>query len=745
MYTQPRTALSILFVMMTVACSDQVEEEPTPWELLDQEAPDDPTNLPSPQPDPPTPNPIPQRLTALDGLCALNDAHELVCWGAMSPYSATPQRFKKISTWRGLCGVTLEDQARCYEIDDNGQPRSVDFIERGLADQKVLDIARSGTSTCVALANEAPLCWRDDRIGLAEREGKALADVAYRISNVDELHTLVAGTHRFCGLNAAGQAYCWGVAPEQLDQTPPYLPDHQTAHLLDAGRAWRSIDVYNAFCGVDQAGTLRCNYPHDDLSVAIDAPIRGDRFAQVKLSVKNGCARTEAGRLYCWGKSNAFGQLGLEAPTLEQPQPSATLKPVHTTERFIDFSGGGSESNCGLTDNKQVLCWGARKTHDNLGQGAQMFAKTPQPVMPAQRWRAVTTNGQSACALGADAKVYCWGRDLSRRQEQGNALEHPTPQPLDTSSAYEALRMGSTMACAQGLNQQWSCWGKEEDVAQATGRTTPYAPLALPDQTTLKHISLSQTQVPFGCGLDLDQKLVCWGTLPLRADPQERTSPHAYDPVQARTHSTPTHLYPTLTWSSIALFSDNVCGLNPQGLLLCWGDHFTSRPISAPADGGPMPVNADKRWTSLHAPSPEVLCVKDSLDALHCMTTPLRIAFIPTSSLDHLKPIESPIKPAKVFVHADELCVSDEHQRYACAALSALKGQAPIRLEAKSNHIDASFQTMTPYASTAFGITPDGQLMAWGHNHWGLLANGVETFKTTPVLATAINAVNSPR
>lgn len=744
MYTKHLLVLCLLWTTM-VACSDQIVTPATPW-ALDDELQDTPSDQPkNPTPLPPE-NTATRKLETLDGTCALTSEHELLCWGAMAPFSAISTRFKKISAWRGLCGVTIDDRARCYELNDSGQLRSLDFIEQGLKDQPVLDIVRNTTSTCVTILNEAPLCWRDDRIGLAANEGKTLAEVAYRVSNTDDVRTLVAGTHRFCGLNSTGQAYCWGLSVEQLDGIPIDISDKKTAYLFDEGRRWRSIDIYNDFCGVDQEGALRCYYWATKSRILVEAPLEGDRFAQVKLSVRNGCARTEAGRLYCWGEKHHLGQLGLKDPNLAQPNPSLQMQPVHTTQRIIDISGGGQLSNCGLTDKQQVLCWGARLEQDELGQDQQMYTQTPQAIAPEQTWDAITFNSQTACALRDDARVYCWGRDLAQKQLNGNALEHTTPQRVATNTRYEALRIGETMACGRDASKRWSCWGKDEDLALATGDTTPFTSLKLPPQTTLEHIFLSQTSTtqtvtPFGCGLDQQQALVCWGELPFKAEHKDGSAPEHFSRIEDRTRSNPTRLFPQQRWSSIALLGNNVCGLGADGQLRCWGDTFTNRPRMVPPDNGPLFINASQRWSALLALSPDVLCVQAPDDALHCMHSIKSIDFTTKGAIDLLKQVQTPFKPAQVFVHAQELCIKGARDEYACVALSALKGDQQVTLETRPDYIGASFEVMTTYPSTAFGLTQDGKLMGWGHNHWGLLAQGVETFKTTPVLATYVNTL----
>jgi hypothetical protein len=201
--------------------------------------------------------------------CGLATSGQVLCWGyhplgdSLSAGVLTPiapgSAFDTLSVqgWMG-CGL-VEQAAYCWGVPVNG----VKPVNTGGSPLEKLDVQAYDACGWTA---QGELCW--------DESGQAFADdrsiVQPSSPGVPPLHGIVSGEDSFCGLDAAGLAWCWGSNEEGQ---------------LGNGK---SLDSSNP---VRVAGAHRFTI--------LSAPIDG--------SGRRVCGIAEANELFCWGA--AFGSV----------------------------------------------------------------------------------------------------------------------------------------------------------------------------------------------------------------------------------------------------------------------------------------------------------------------------------------------------------------------------------------------------------------------------------------------------
>jgi alpha-tubulin suppressor-like RCC1 family protein len=123
---------------------------------------------------------------------------------------------------------------------------------------------------------------------------------------------IAGGAAHFCGLTAAGAAYCWGYG------------EH----------------------GSVGNGT-------NDPIVAEPAPVSGGlSFEHLALGVRTSCGITGEGISYCWG-DNGYGELGIGLGVVSVNTPQ-----VVADEHSFEILAPGYRHTCGIRTDGATYCWG---------------------------------------------------------------------------------------------------------------------------------------------------------------------------------------------------------------------------------------------------------------------------------------------------------------------------------------------------------------------------------------------------
>jgi alpha-tubulin suppressor-like RCC1 family protein len=322
---------------------------------------------------------------------------------------------------------------------------------------------------------------------------------------------LAADENHACARLSDGTVRCWGSdLSESLgngeggNQTKPRPvagiegaieldPTGHCARFEDrAVKCWGS----NAFSRFDPSSGAP--------AIATPSPLVGaSGAAAVAVGIRHSCILDGSGTALCKG-NNSYGVCGGPDTSVHQEYGAATttvqFKQIATVVEFVE--NGLADSNLALTENGSVYCWGWGSScggapTDGTVLGTDDFRTyTPRPVPAVSAIKALG-QGSVPCAVGADGRAQCWGRnDLGQlgRGTSGTALVGAGP--VSNLDAVVQIASGSGHACAVKEDGSLYCWG-----ANNSGQLGATCGPTLPCQT---NASTNTSFVPNASKVDLE-------------------------------------------------------------------------------------------------------------------------------------------------------------------------------------------------------------------------------------------------
>jgi alpha-tubulin suppressor-like RCC1 family protein len=236
-----------------------------------------------------------------------------------------------------------------------------------------------------------------------------------------QIQQIVAGERHTCAL-IQGDVLCWGndffgqIGDGPIDQTDKLRP---TA-VIGLGEV-KAISA-GAFhtCAIEVDGRVQC-WGSDSSGQIGDGVDATDKYspvyvqglsdvAELSLGAAHSCAVTSGGVLRCWG-SEDDGRLGTgpsdEGDTRDTPFTIASLSNIQSV-------AAGGEHTCALNAEDRALCWG-RDSYGQVGNGpiSQVVTYDPTLVVDVTDALAVTVGESHSCAVLLNRTAMCWGRDTT--------------------------------------------------------------------------------------------------------------------------------------------------------------------------------------------------------------------------------------------------------------------------------------------------------------------------------------------
>lgn len=244
--------------------------------------------------------------------------------------------------------------------------------------------------------------------------------------------------------------------------------------------------------------------------VQSSAPVRVSgslRFAQLATYARHTCGLTLEGEAYCWGY-NGWGELGAGQNVDQLPTPVA----VAGGRRFRTLTVG-AEHACAITADERAFCWG-RNDDGELGTGVANGPSTPNAtaLVPVT---AIGAGSNLTCAIGAASAASCWGWNGSGELGGGAATaslrNSASPVPVAGGLAFAAVSAGHQYACGVTTAGRGYCWGLSGDVLGFEQRTSSNvtAPTPIDGALTLRTVDAGYAHT---CALATDAQLWCWGS-----------------------------------------------------------------------------------------------------------------------------------------------------------------------------------------------------------------------------------------
>lgn len=294
-------------------------------------------------------------------ICGLDVDGVAYCWGAFT---------------LGRLGIGPVDRDACF---DGTSDRCGQRPERVAGAARFDALAAGGLHTC-AIAGNAAYCWgsaTDGQIGagpvdsLSEQCSVECAATPTPVAGTHSWRAVAAGDAHSCAIDLQGRAFCWGrnqfgqlgrgAGNVSWSDAPTAVASTATFQTIAAGGSFScGVDAAGqAYCwGLNSSGQLgnnatieRCDF-FLGCSTTPVAVVGGLSFESLSLGSNHACGIATDGRAYCWG-SNGSGQLG-DGSVID----AGTPQPVAGNLRFRALSAGG-EHTCGITTGGALYCWGS--------------------------------------------------------------------------------------------------------------------------------------------------------------------------------------------------------------------------------------------------------------------------------------------------------------------------------------------------------------------------------------------------
>lgn len=321
-------------------------------------------------------------------------------------------------------------------------------------------------------------CWGRGDVGQLGLGVAPIESTPELMPSPPALGSLAGGYSHMCGLEANGQAWCWGS--NLMGELGSTVPDQQ--------------------CGADPC----------QMSPVPTAPAL--RFKQLALGVNFTCGLATDGRVYCWGL-NDTGQLGTANTGTGCGGLRCSPTPVLAAggKRFATIAAGRSYL-CGLTPDGTGWCWGYESLPLPNGHPNPSFMPDPRKVTGAPRFVRISAGGYHTCALTPNDEAWCWGIDALGAGP--SKLESAVPVKVSGGHRFQEIAVGRITTCGLERSGAVYCWGANgngEIGNPPVGSTIRFeVPTAI--SSPLRFVDLAGEGGAHNyCGVTTGGDTVCWG------------------------------------------------------------------------------------------------------------------------------------------------------------------------------------------------------------------------------------------
>lgn len=515
--------------------------------------------------------------------CAIR-AGRLTCWGdnrqgqlglQVLPSTRRVARptFVDARTWTAVaagqnhtCGIE-GGHVWCWGSSQSGQAgqgMGSSFARTEIVDGSGVALA-GATAVCAgdghscAIVGGALYCWGSDLFGQlgdgpAGDGGIRQRAAPVRTQAARTWTDVACGVAHTCGV-ADGQVYCWGSAGSgQLGRTVTGADNDEptdTAVLTDVAEV-AAGDTFS--CARTTSGGAQCWGYFDDTShpTPVDARPPGMTSVALLTADRDGGCMSDGTVTRCFG-DGSDGELGDGSFAYRRDYGG----PVQDLGPIVRLTTG-TRFHCAVTADNRIACWG-KNSDGQLGRGVAATGYLPRLVTHPVGWRTVATGNGATCGIDTNGEVYCWGRgdvvpDLG-------AAGTDTPIRIGTE-LWDDVAVASGHACAVRTTSDnaVACWGTGAygRVGDGAMDTAPHGPitLVLPSAPTATAVAAgdhtSAVVSPsgmFGWGDGADGRL----GLPAPGTYLEPTPIIAGD------------------WRHVALGFDFGCAIRADAQVWCWG------------------------------------------------------------------------------------------------------------------------------------------------------------------------------
>lgn len=277
---------------------------------------------------------------------------------------------------------------------------------------------------------------------------------------------LAAGSFHACAALAAGGAVCWGENQNgELGNGTPSPAHAQPQTVAGLAGPVTGLSAGSAHtCALVSGGAVMCWGQNDRGQVGdgtsgnvrpqATAVTLGQAASAVTAGASHSCALLQDGTVKCWG-DNYYGQLGTGTAMDEFDSPT----PVLGLAAGVKAVAAGSSHTCIITAGGGVQCFGHNASGE-LGDGSTNDSVTPRDVTGlAAGVLSIVGGGEHSCAILADQRLQCWGKNDQGQLGDGSKANRSVPTDLFGTLKARAASGRLTHTCALLLDGTPACWG----------------------------------------------------------------------------------------------------------------------------------------------------------------------------------------------------------------------------------------------------------------------------------------------
>jgi alpha-tubulin suppressor-like RCC1 family protein len=338
--------------------------------------------------------------------CAIRADKTLWCWGANGS---------------GQVGINSTDSPQTTPKYVSKLGAAVEHVALGVDD------------TCARTSDGSGWCWGGNgngKLGLGLGPNTPQPDPTKLTALTTPVVQFALAPLHTCARLSDQTVWCWGFGYYCLMGQTDYLPPTKSVNLSPASFVAAGD---GSTCVIQSDGKAHCVVSGPNLSVV---PGLGVPVAEVSMGEEFAVARKNDGSAWAWG-SNIYGQLAQQQ--LGSGSTSATQ--VAAISGSVAQVVAGKGHACARTQEGRLYCWGMA-TYGQLGDGTTTGVACGSTdkckTTPVQ----VTALGTSVyhacagqfhtCAVDAASKVWCWGGNGDGQLGDGTTdWPKPTPQPVN--------------------------------------------------------------------------------------------------------------------------------------------------------------------------------------------------------------------------------------------------------------------------------------------------------------------------
>jgi alpha-tubulin suppressor-like RCC1 family protein len=169
---------------------------------------------------------------------------------------------------------------------------------------------------------------------------------------------------------------------------------------------------------------------------------------------------------------------------------------------------GTDQTACAVGINSKVYCWGHNGS-GQLGNGTKTSSTTPVEVLGISNASKITVGLYHSCALTASGEVYCWGDNPLGQLGINSKVDALVPTLVSSLPPAIQVDAGDEFTCAVVTNGSVYCWGYGSNGRLGNGSTTNMVvPTLVQNLTDVKQVSAGKNHA---CAITVSGDPYCWG------------------------------------------------------------------------------------------------------------------------------------------------------------------------------------------------------------------------------------------